>query len=518
MQLHSTLTLAATLLTAPIASAQVTSLDAQQRNHFGGVFAFGTSHRFGRDILLDGNHALVMYGSTTSSPYSLQEFEYVTNGWAYRGGLPAGGKGYTISFGGALALVGHTSTGPTQAGRVGVMRRDAFGGWTNTWLDAPDPNAAPEAFGISTAIDGTTVVIANSEHTRTFALEGAVYIYEDTGTSLVLRQSLYGGAANLHLGDDVSLDGDDLLVGAGYGGGFGVRSFRRSGGSWSLLQAAVPVPPLAAYKVELDRGSAVVRSSNTTLLALANSGNGWFVEGAVTQPNNDFISDFDISDGVIAVAVSQDPTLAPDAGAVRLFARNGGWKLQTVVTASDGADDDNFGSGVALEEARLMVGAQNHDHYGGDNGGAYGFELTHAPAQVYCVPELTSAGCVAQIGFQGTPSVSNPAPFLITATNVLPDRVGTLVYGTNGRIFQPYAGGVRCIAPPRRMTARQTSGNTGAGICGGALSVDFNSFVQTGLDPQLVAGAQVNAQWIFRDPTGPSALASTAAIEFNIRP
>jgi hypothetical protein len=396
------------------------------------------------------------------------------------------------------------------------MRRGPSGGWTNTWLDAPDPNvSSPELFGIATAIDGSTVVIANSNHTQSLAEEGAIYVYEDTGASLVLRQSFYGGTNALRLGSDIALDGDDLLV-SHCGVVCGLRTFRRSGGTWSVLQTEAL--QFGGGSMQLDSGIALVREVGSEFRTLAYAPSGWFLESTLPPlpTGSGTIVAAALSDGVIAFGLRPQPP-ATGPGAVQLYARNNGWRLQHTVTPSDGANGDGFGSGVALDGTRLMVGAYLHDHYGTDVGGAYVYELTHSPAHVYCVPELTSAGCIARMGFQGAPSASSATPFTVYATRTLEDRIGSLVYGTSGRLFLPYPGGVRCLAPPRFMTARQATGQ-GFGTCGGQLITDFNALIQSGLDPQLVAGTTVNAQWIFRDPTGASALASSAAIEFDIGP
>ena len=52
----------------------------------------------------------------------------------------------------------------------------------------------------------------------------------------------------------------------------------------------------------------------------------------------------------------------------------------------------------------------------------------------------------------------------------------------------------------------------------GSLTVDFNALIRSGADPLLYAGQVVDAQWIYRDPLGPSALASSEAVEFTIAP
>lgn len=46
------------------------------------------------------------------------------------------------------------------------------------------------------------------------------------------------------------------------------------------------------------------------------------------------------------------------------------------------------------------------------------------------------------------------------------------------------------------------------------LDYDFNTWVATGLDPALVAGAMVDGQFWFRDPGSPSTTGLSGGVEF----
>ena len=503
---------------AGLAGAQASSLSATELVEIHDPQP-SQSHRFGRDILLDGDTALVMWGMTTST-YGVKCMLDTGASWTSNPSPTFATPRFTMSFEGDLFLQGFPYS---PVDRVAVWRRNGTT-WSYTWENIPDVGPADETFGNSTDIDGSTVVIGNEWHTQTLTEEGAVYVYEDTGSSLVLRQRIFGGAAGTRLGAVTRVSGDDLLVyyrTSATPFQFGVRAYRRVAGTWVLSQAdAAPVGQLSGG-VELDRGLAVAHKGSGGFLVLANAGNGWFVDTEVMPNTGGFTAahEFAISDGVIAVGDSLADTAAQDGGAAYLFARNDGWKLQATVTASDANAGDYFGYGLTLQGNRLMVGAPDHDELGTNTGGVYEYELVHSRARVHCVPERTALGCIAHIGFSGSPSASSGQPFAITASGVLSHKNGVLVYGTNGAAFAPYPGGVRCVAAPRRTTARQSSGGTAnVNDCSGALAVDFNALIASGADPSLYAGQWVNAQWIYRDPFGPSALASSEAVEFLIAP
>lgn len=138
-------------------------------------------------------------------------------------------------------------------------------------------------------------------------------------------------------------------------------------------------------------------------------------------------------------------------------------------------------------------------------------------AQVYCTAKPGSLGCSPQIAFAGRPAASCTLPFDVMATDIRSQKSGFLFYGTNGRLALPFLGGTLCVAPPlRRSTTLFSGGNGPPDDCSGTLSIDVNALI--GVDPVLVVGATVQAQFFYRD-TGASFLTGlTDAVEFTIAP
>jgi len=82
----------------------------------------------------------------------------------------------------------------------------------------------------------------------------------------------------------------------------------------------------------------------------------------------------------------------------------------------------------------------------------------------------------------------------------------------------PFQDGVQCVALPVRRTGSQSSGgNVGTNDCSGVYSLDFNARIQSGVDPSLVPGVQVNGQFWTRDSGVPSGTGLSDAIEFVIQ-
>ncbi len=116
---------------------------------------------------------------------------------------------------------------------------------------------------------------------------------------------------------------------------------------------------------------------------------------------------------------------------------------------------------------------------------------------IYCTSQMNSQGCFPSIGATGTPSESSSAGYLVEATNVLAGANGVFFYSTSGAAATPFQGGFICSAPPlRRAPALSASG---AGPCGGVLSIDFNAHIASGANRALEAGATFWGQFWSRD-------------------
>lgn len=142
---------------------------------------------------------------------------------------------------------------------------------------------------------------------------------------------------------------------------------------------------------------------------------------------------------------------------------------------------------------------------GGGFGSVNGFQLVRSfgacdgEIHEYCVAKLNSAGCFPDIAAVGTPSATGVGFFHITASGVIPNQNGLLVYSVVAPAETPFAGSLLCIAPPLKRTMLQNSG--GAGACGGTYDFDFNAHVtSTSADPALtIPGTPVWAQYYYRD-------------------
>jgi hypothetical protein len=132
----------------------------------------------------------------------------------------------------------------------------------------------------------------------------------------------------------------------------------------------------------------------------------------------------------------------------------------------------------------------------------------------FCRPKQPAGGCTARMTFQGAPSVSTGSGFTVGAQPLPAAPIGMLFYGTSGNGGLRLPDGFLCVkAPYAPVHVRSSGGSAG---CTGSLVTDFNAWIASGADPQLVAGQAVSAQAWFRDLGGAGQLSD--ALAFLIGP
>ncbi|MEW6743220.1 MAG: FG-GAP repeat protein [Planctomycetota bacterium] len=193
-------------------------------------------------------------------------------------------------------------------------------------LTSDDPDRYEE-FGCSVAVHGDVIAVGEA---RVFSSSGTVYVFRIDGYDCILEQKLErsDGYGQTGFGCKVAVGEDVIAVGA-----------------------ADSVSGVAAY---------VFRYVGEVV--------GWLEEQKLTPSDTRYLSVFSMS-----LALSGDRLLlgwphadgeAPFTGAVYSFIYDpflGRWFEAQKLVASDGDEDDDFGSAVALSEDVAIVGARSDD-------------------------------------------------------------------------------------------------------------------------------------------------------------
>lgn len=145
--------------------------------------------------------------------------------------------------------------------------------------------------------------------------------------------------------------------------------------------------------------------------------------------------------------------------------------------------------------------------------------IEQSDPQAYCTAKTNSAGCIPTISFSGFPSLSGTDDFHITASNVLNNKYGTMLWSlSQGAV--PFLGGTLCLAAPITRTPGQSAFGTPPPVqdCSGTYTFHLSHSYM--LSHLLPPGTKLYAQYWSRDKgfAAPNDIGLTNALSFVICP
>lgn len=199
---------------------------------------------------------------------------------------------------------------------------------------------------------------------------GAGHLFERVGATYAESAVLPSPSPNAGFGETVALAGDTLAVGVSSPPR--VLLYRRENGGWTS-EAQIDVFPLSSVeRVAVDVSTLAVRDY-TGLQIYAFDGASWALSQTVALPPG-APGGLAFDSGRLFVGVPFEETLGVPTGAVHVFEPVAGtWTETQVLTASDATNFDSFGTALAVEGGRLVVGSLVSTH-GQYIGVAYVFE------------------------------------------------------------------------------------------------------------------------------------------------
>ena len=327
-----------------------------------------SSDRFDNDelgwsVAVDGD-TLVIGATGADEPNNTGAayvFTRVAGGWTQVGKLTAAVRRNDAGFGHGVAVHGDTivvgayeedlTATTTNAGAAYVFTKPAAG-WadmTQTARLTASDAAANDAFGTSVAVHGDTIVVGAPEEDT--GARGSAYIFTKPANDwadMTETAALRGESGGDRFGRSVAVHGDTVVVGAfevnGATGAAYVFTKRAATGvwdDWDDTSVSNATPKLTASdRASNDRfGRAVAMDGDTIVIG---------------APYHDYDDPDDNTNDV------------SDSGAAYVFIKpaTGGWVSTSTaakLTASDRAENDQFGFSVAVDGNTVVVGADQDD-------------------------------------------------------------------------------------------------------------------------------------------------------------
>lgn len=302
--------------------------------------------------------------------------------------------GLWVDVSGDVAIVGALSSNDNQ-GSAYVYRADGGGQWTEAQRLVASDGSAGDLFGASVSVSDNIAVVAAPHDADLGLYTGAAYVFYDIGSTFIEGQRLIPSdrQAGQRFGYSVSVSGNVAVVSAREDSDNGQSAgaayvFRFNGSQWTEEQKLVASDGAAddqfGFAVCVSGDVAIISAYADDDLGISSGsayifrfvGGQWVEEQkllASDGASNDFFGRSVSIDGNVAIVGSAlDDDIEDNSGSAYIFRFNGNqWVEDQKLLASDGAQDDNFGSSVSVSGDMAAVGAYRGDGVGVDTGSAY---------------------------------------------------------------------------------------------------------------------------------------------------
>ncbi len=366
---------------------------------------------FGRSVAVDGNTAIVGADGADHSG-SACIFVRAVGDWTQQAKLTASDAWASDYFSSSVAIDGDTvvigasgnnHSGESDAGAAYVFVR-TNGVWTEqAKLTASDASAG-DYFGGSVAIEGEMIVVgASGDDLPNENDAGSAYVFVRTGEDWIEQTKLIAsdGLPGDHFGHAIALDEETMVISAsgrdhqGHVGAGAAYVFTRSGDEWteqSMLTASdASAGDAFGGRIALHADTALIGATLDDHAGGTNAGSayvffqsarGWSEQAKLTASDSAeedrFGSSLALEDNVALIgAAHKDNGSGIYSGSAYIYCRSGqNWSEQHILVASDTALGDYFGRAAALDGDLALIGAEGDNHSDLlDAGSVYIFDL-----------------------------------------------------------------------------------------------------------------------------------------------
>jgi trimeric autotransporter adhesin len=411
----------------------------------------GTSVAVSGDTIVAGAPEAQVFGN--SSQGAAYVFVKAAGGWASEteaAKLTASDGGAFDGLGLSVAVSGDTVVAGAQSATVNghPLQGAAYvfvkpaGGWASETeaakLTASD-GAGDDTLGRSVAVSGDTIVAGAPAQVNGQASQGAAYVFvkpaDGWASETEAAKLTASDGAAVELGTSVAVSGDTVVAGAPFGTVNGPLNegaayvFVKRVDGWASeteaakLTASDAAPGELGFSVAVSGDTIVAGAPTATVTGNSGQGaayafvkpaGGWASENEAAKLTasdgqaGDFLGDSVAASGDTVVAGA--PMASREQGAAYVFVKPAdGWVSETEatkLTASDGANFEDFGQSAAVAESTVVVGAPAASISGTTAQGA---------AYVFLGPgtTTTSMGCSP-----GAIAVSEPTTCRATVTDM----------------------------------------------------------------------------------------------------
>ena len=309
---------------------------------------------FGVSVAISGDTALVGASlDDTVADDAGAAYVFVRDGedWSQQAKLTDATGGVGDEFGWSVALDGERAVigAPSKNGVGGAFVFNRSGmTWGAPVVFSAFDAAAFDEFGYAVDVDGDTMVVGASGDDHAAGVDaGSVYVFfrQSLGFWIGIKLTDDAGGAGDQFGSAVALDGIQLLVGAPFDD-----------------------------ENQIDQGSAVLLTGSlfsSQSKFVADDGDA----GDLFGSSVDLETGGAPFGGTAIMGAPGDDEASPNAGAAYIYFVGFPFSSVQKILADDGSSDDAFGTSVALDGTRALVGAPFDSAVGSSAGSVYVFDV-----------------------------------------------------------------------------------------------------------------------------------------------